>query len=120
MTDAESNPITITINGDDGVSLTSTLTPDEAYQMALHLLQKSGMDNADSTAPLLEQVPWISINNPPIDFQVTDQGKIIMAVKPKDFRPIIIMFDADGAKEIKGIFEDLVERANSKAKSAVN
>jgi len=85
----------------DGRSVTISLCDDDASQVGGALL---GMAGAPSQAgSLFQMMPFLTIWNPPLELRRLDRGEIVIALKPRDFRPVILQLETAEAGQLRDL-----------------
>ncbi|MFG4657096.1 hypothetical protein ACF0BG_19435, partial [Acinetobacter baumannii] len=57
---------------------------------------------------LMDQTPFMSINEPMMDFRITHSDGMAFAIKPSQLRPIHVLLGRESAKEIHRILGELL------------
>jgi hypothetical protein len=79
--------------------MTVSLSEDDASRAGAALL---GMPGAVSeTAGLFQMVPFLTIWNPPLELERSDQGQVVIALKPRDLRPIFVQLEAEKSRQLR-------------------
>lgn len=56
-----------------------------------------------TTTGLFQMVPFLTMWNPPLELQRSDQGQIVIALKPRDLRPILVQLETENSRVLRDL-----------------
>lgn len=99
--------IEIEMQAPDGQTVTVELPPEAAQQVGLALIGRAAPQS--STRSLLEEAPTLATWNPPMEISRSENGQIIIAYQPADFRPFLIQLETERARGLRDALDGFLE-----------
>src|ERR1700730_7149207 len=104
--------IEVTIRDDNDHSVSVQADRHQSFAMIVSIVQALGSLPLDREAPILEQQPVLTSNDPSFQVGVTPSGGIILTIRPDPFPPLAFEFDA---QSVAKLINDLRIAANIQA-----